>query len=667
MIPVFINSPEPMAKTRVMTTKDYSEKALKTLHRLGVLHVEESEELNPVDRAAISSQRREVSKLLACMDSVLAYIPEKERVALGEDIIVTYVRPFSELDSEVAALYTRLTNLHQGIVGHDEELNWLIELKRYFGALAGQSDFRLKDLSFSGGYLFSRVFALPSEIYETSHDKIKGYLLVSNTATVENETVLYVIARTKDQKIVESLVTDTAGKILKVPDEDLTLREFLGAVDGKIHDLEEELSRLHAELQSKTRENLERIALLRETLLAENERLSVLEKACEAKYVTLVEGWIPESNVESAISELKENIGYVFVDIREPEQAEEPPTRLRNPSGFKPFQSVVDLFGTPKYREWDPTPIVAYSFAIFFGLMAADVVYAIGIILGTRFLLGKFVDDPETDGFKLFQKLLYTCGGVALVFGLLTGNYLGDMPSKFFGVESLALVEGVQQMLGDPLKFIVLSLVLGFIHVNIAHLLGFIRGVREKGVAPGKIGLFALQIGGIPWVIHNLLGIDIPLLSTLAYSILLYLVVVGVILVIVSSVMQKGAFLGGIFWIFDITGILGDIMSYCRIAGVGLATFYLAFCFNLIADLIGGAISGIIPGVVGIVISIIVMVVILLVLHALNLFLTGLASFIHSLRLCFVEFMFKFFEGGGREYSPFRLSTRTSVLVKGGA
>ena len=118
--------------------------------------------------------------------------------------------------------------------------------------------------------------------------------------------------------------------------------------------------------------------------------------------------------------------------------------------------------------------------------------------------------------------------------------------------------------------------------------------------------------------------------------------------------------MGSIFWLFDLTGILGDVMSYARIAGVGLATFYLAFCFNLIADLF----LGMIPGVAGVIIGIIIAVVILLVGHMINLVLGMLTGFIHSLRLCFVEFLFKFYEGGGRDYSPFRLRTQAPMVIR---
>jgi V/A-type H+-transporting ATPase subunit I len=130
----------------------------------------------------------------------------------------------------------------------------------------------------------------------------------------------------------------------------------------------------------------------------------------------------------------------------------------------------------------------------------------------------------------------------------------------------------------------------------------------------------------------------------------------GMVLVIVSSIIQSGG-LGAILWLFDVTGLLGDVMSYARLAGVGLATFYLASTFNMLA----GLFSEMIPGMAGVIIGGIMGVLIIVFGHTLNLVLTAITGFIHSLRLCFVEFLFKFYEGGGREYSPFKLKKRVAI------
>jgi V/A-type H+-transporting ATPase subunit I len=661
MIPLIVNTSDPMAKVRVVTTKDYSTKTLKTLHTVGVLHVEESEELKPVDKEAIEGERREIGELLTSINDILAYIPKGERVSLREDVEVIYTRPFDEVDSEVRLLCTKLSNVHQRATKLNMDIKELTELTKYLGSLERQADIRLQDLNFSGSYLFSRVFVFPNELFETSYPKLRDYILESLSGPVENETVLYAIAKVENQETIESVSSDGGAKILQIPEKDLTLREFLKAADGDIHSLEEELAKLHTEIESKTRENLEKLVLFREALSAETERLAVLAKACEAKYVTLIKGWIPESNVEATISELREKIGYVFIDARKPEQAEEPPTKMRNATAVKPFEVIVNLFGTPKYKEWDPTPVIAYSFAIFFGIMLGDVVYAALLMLfaylGLRFL----TDNPQSEGFKLFQRIIYISGGVGLVIGLLTGSYLGNF-YEFFGIESLTLAKLIKHWLSNPVYFIGLSLIIGLVHVNIAHVLALIRGRREgqKAIVPNKAGLFLLQIGAVPWIMHFILGMNLPLLTEQIYSILLYVAILGVVLIVASSFMEKGAFLGSIFWLFDITGILGDVMSYARLAGVGLATYYLAYCFNLMADLLSKMMPA---GVVQLIVGTLIFIVVLLLGHVLNLALSGITCFVHSLRLCFVEFLFKFYEGGGRAYSPFRLRARP-VSVK---
>jgi V/A-type H+-transporting ATPase subunit I len=299
--------------------------------------------------------------------------------------------------------------------------------------------------------------------------------------------------------------------------------------------------------------------------------------------------------------------------------------------------------------------------------MLCDVVYAIGLILAAKFGLSKFVDNAESEGFKLFRKVVYISSIAALVCGLLTGNYLGDF-NQLIGIESLALSRQVSEVLQNPMSFILISLVIGIVHVNIGHVLGFIKGIKdkEKGVMPNKIGIFLLQICGIPVIMHSMFGANIPFLNDQAYSIMMYILIASIVLIIISSVMQKGAFLGGIFWIFDLTGLLGDIMSYARLAGVGLATFYLGSVFNMMGSLLSNMISSLLPNIGGIIAGVIVMVIILIAGHALNLILSSLTGFIHSIRLCFVEFLFKFFEGGGQEYGPFRLKGRAPIMVKEG-
>lgn len=659
MIPLIVNTPDPMVKVRVVTPKDYSAQTLKALHTLGVLHVEESAELNPIDKEAIEQEKKRVTALLSNINDILAYLPKGERVLLGEDLDVVYGRPLDEIDSEVRALCTRLGKMHQVAARLSNVIEEMTELTRYLAPLGQQADVRLRDLSFSGGYLFSRVFVCPNEVFETQYARLREHLVDSIVVVLENETVLYAIGKTEQRQAVEVFVRDGGGRILLTPEKDLTLREFLDTAGSNVSNYNDELAKLRTEIETRTRENLKTLILFREALSAETERLAVLAKASEAKYVALMEGWVPEASSEDTISQLKANVGYVFVSAEKPETAGEPPTKFRNVRAFRPFEVVVKLFGVPQYKEWDPTPMISYSFPFFFGLMMNDVAYSAILLLFANRGLKKFVDDPETEGFKLFQRMLYISGGVGLIFGLLTGTYFGNFV-QLFGIESLALSGRIQSLLGNPIQFIILSILIGLIHVNIAHVLTLIKGIkaRSKGTVLSKVGLFLLEIGAIPLILHYLLRADVLPLPAQAYLVLLYVAAAGLVLIVASYLKMNGALLGGIFSLSEVTGILGDVMSYCRLAGVGLATFYLAYSFNLMATLL----PDMIPGAIRVVAGPLLAVLILLMGHVINAALSGISCFVHSLRLCFVEFLLKFYEGGGREYSPFRWRTRLAFV-----
>jgi len=635
------------------------EETLKALHGVGVLHVEQSSGLKPVDKAAIDDQRKEIGELSAFIDDVLGYVTEKREATPQDDIEVVYTRPFAEIRKEVKALHDRFGELHDKAAKVDVEIEALAEQTKYLTALTQRRDVSLKDLDFTGDYLFSRVFVLLAEGYENIRQETEKSLFESAAGTVDDETILHAIGKRKKLETIESLINGAGGRRLLVPDKDLTVNRFLDSGQGELDKLKERSARLHKELQGRVEEELSRIALLHGALEAEGQRLAVLAKAAEAKYVNLVEGWAPEDSVEAAIFELKKSIGYVFVDSREPGLSEEPPTKQRNPTPLKPFQLIVRLFGTPNYREWDPTPIIAYSFAIFFGLMIADVGYAIGLIVLARFLLPRFVGGASSEGVKQFQKLIYISAAVALTLGLLAGNYLGDV-YLFLGFENLALVSVVQQTLQSPITFVIMALLIGFIHVNIAHLIALIKGVkkRDAGLILNKVGLLLLQLG-IPFILRLMLRITLPLPAQI-YDISIYAMLAGVVLLVIGTIKQWGG-LGAILWLFDLTGLLGDIMSYSRLAGVGLATFYLGSAFNMLARLF----SDIIPvsGMAGVVLGTVIAVVILFIGHTINLLLGLITGFVHSLRLCFVEFLIKFYEGRGRDYTPFRLIKRQSILV----
>jgi len=663
MIPILVNTSEPMLKVRVVTVKDYSQKTLEYLQKLGVLHVEEARELSPVDRAAIEKEMNEVRTALNYLNNILEHLASEKTVFLPE---VIKPRPLSEITDQARKFHDSVSSLTRKYDRLQEEVVNLEYLGKYLGILAGETNASLKDLQYSGNYLFTDVLVLTEESYKTFSEKANQYLLQDTTIAADGDVVIYFIAMSENRMAIETMIREIGTTKLIIPDEELTLSEFIAQNDETIRKRERESEKLQQEIQKSIEGDLDQIVLFREILASENERLSVLQQACEARYVTLIEGFVPESNADAITSGLKEILDYAFIETRKPSPTDEPPTKLQNTRGIRPFEVIVSLFSLPKYGDWDPTPSVAYFFAFFFGLMLCDVVYSVGLIILARFLLDKLVDDPTTEGTGMFRNVLYISGTVSLVFGILSGTYLGDFLNMYFGVnlKTIALVEWVQAQISDPISFIVLSLIIGLVHLNIAHFLGLIKAIHEnnRGMILSKIGLFLLQIFGIPYIFKAMLGIQLFAFSAATYSTFAYPLIFSLVLIIVGAFMQMGA-LGAVFWIFDLTGILGDVMSYSRLAGVGLATYYLASSFNLLSHWVSSTISSLIPGVIGLTLAFIIGVIMLVIFHVFNLLLSSLAAFIHSLRLCFVEFLLKFYEGGGREYAPFHLKLRKEVIV----
>jgi V/A-type H+-transporting ATPase subunit I len=646
-----------MEKVRVITLKDSAEQAMKTLQKVGVLHIEEAKELKPVDREMIENARKEVTELLNFADTVLSYIPDDKKTIEGKDFDVIYTRPFKEISDEIKLIYNKAHSLSERTTKLEVEIKKLNDVKRYLEPVVAGSDLKLSDLHYDGDYLIARVFVMSAESFRSIEDRLKKYIFENMTVTVETEIICHTVGERKNLKTIETIITDAGGRFIDVPSGKGTVKEYLAANDSQIAELQSKMNELTAELQVKVGQDVERIILLREALLAEDERLTVLTKAAEAKYITLIEGWVPKTDVEQLSVQVKQDIESAYVDSREPEGSEQPPTKQDNYAGVTPFSLIVGLFGVPKYREWDPTPIVAYSFALFFGIMTADVLYALGIAAFATWVLPKFVDDPNSEGVKLFKRVLYTGSAVSGIIGLLTGSWFADFFPSVFGIE-MPSYPPVAAALGDPITFIIVACVIGFVHVNIAHAFALVQGIqsKNKGVIVTKVGFFLMQIFVILFAIASV-GI-VPAIAGMG-SIFLYGTYGSIAMLIIGVIMQVSYF-GVLMWVFELTGLIGDILSYSRLAGVGMAGFYLGKAINMLSNIL----RTLIPGPIGFVIGIFIAIGVLVFGHLINIVLSIQGGFVHSMRLCLVEFMFKFYEGGGSKYSPFSLKTGRSLLIK---
>lgn len=665
-LPIILSKPESMFKARIVTIKDELDKVLTSLHASEALHVREIKELKPLEKEVIEKKKFELEELLKIVERFISYVKKEQLIVIKEEIepytipelLIKYREPVKDLYSKLQTLAKRINELESNIENREEQ-------RKYLELISDKHpDISLKDLNYEGDMLFSKTIVLSKEREEEFREKI-GKLISS---VVEEETpdmhekVLVIVGLKRDLPRIKMFIRDLNIKLIEVPTVSETVSEYLKKLKKEIEEIRKKHDEISRSLEELIETNLKQAVILRIILENEIAKLMVLEKAVGAKYIAIIEGWIPESLREKLLYELHKNVKYFYVDFQKSEEREEPPTKMKNLKVLNFFEPLVKFYGIPKYKEWDPTPLVAYSFSAFFGIMLGDVIYGIFMLLVIRYVMDKLVENPESENYLLFKRMLYVAGFASIMGGIIFGSYMGNTLELLgFKIPPLA------PQLTDPLSLILASMVIGLVHVNVAHVLAFIKALKEKDKVTivSKLGLFLVEIFGIPYMLYKMVRFPVLPAPETFYNSLIYGVAVGIIFLAYSQILTM-RFFGSFMWIFDITGLLGDIMSYTRIAGVAFATIYLASSFNLMASMVISGFNNLVPGIVGLILGGIFGAIVFGLGHLLNLALGIIGPFIHSLRLCFVEFLPKFYEGGGIEYTPLRLVLRRRVLIKPG-
>ncbi len=328
---------------------------------------------------------------------------------------------------------------------------------------------------------------------------------------------------------------------------------------------------------------------------------------------------------------------------------------------------LVSMYSPPEYRELDPTPIIMPFFTLFFAVCLTDMGYGLIVSIFAAFLLKKV--PKQKTGFRKMLKVLLFSGLTTVVLGLLTGGIFGI---SFQGPLKHTVLGRIREsmMLFDPgtkngmMVFFALSLGLGWIHVFAGHIVAFIKQKRDEGVLAAildHVSWIVVLIGGLFLGLSQLKSmfkIDLTIPSIYP-QVGLYLLFAGLIVVFLFGGRKEESIIGkmgqGLMEVYGVSGLLGDILSYARLFALGLSTGVIAGVFNKLALMlkdIGG-----VPGWI-------FFVILLVVGHLFNVAINSLGSFIHTLRLQFVEFFGKFYSGGGEEFKPLKRELKYIMVEK---
>ena len=199
------------------------------------------------------------------------------------------------------------------------------------------------------------------------------------------------------------------------------------------------------------------------TIAADKEKIKT--KLLKTKRTFFLEGWMPERCMKKAAELLDAHECYYA--FRKPEAEEEVPVLLENKSFFRPTEAITEMYSLPSYWGFDPTSIYALFYIVFFGMMFSDAGYGLLMAIGCFVILKKF--DLEGTTWKMI-KLFFYCGISTFVWGALFGGWFGDVVTVFsstFLGKAAELKPLWFNPLDDPMKLLILSLILGVLHLFI--------------------------------------------------------------------------------------------------------------------------------------------------------------------------------------------------------
>ena len=590
---------------------------LEDIHDLGIVHITEKKDVS-------AESVREKINFIKRIDFSVKHL--KTKVTDGN--YSKDIKKNADADSlvkEVEKLYLDIDQNHQKLHQLNKELN----AQAVWGDFSVSTVNKLKDEGIE-----VRLYSINPKLFDEEWEKKYAVEKISFGGGNLNFAVFTQKGEEPDIKAEEVKMFERS----------------VSDIQAEINEIRAKIAADNKTLSKFAHDNIATLEYLRKEIENEKQYMKVYDEAEPAAdyKLMLLEGWIPVTSEDKA-KEYFESKRIVYLE-REPveEEVTEVPILMHNGYFAKMFEPIGRLFSLPAYNEIDLTVFFAPFFMLFFGFCLGDAGY--GIVLITVGAILKFKLDKE---WKPMLTLVQLLGLMTVIMGIVGGT--------FFGINLIETDLKFKDMFLDSNSMFWLALGLGVVQILFGMCIKMTNLIRKNGS-------FIYGVSTIGWMILVLSFVAMGMKAVLAYlkvdpetiASLTYLdtmssiagktALVGVALILLFNDPKANLgirILKGIWQLYDITGLFGDVLSYIRLFALGVSGAILGLVINNIA-----AEFLKIPYV-----GWVIFIVFLIIGHSGNILLSGLGSLVHPMRLTFVEFYKNAgWTGGGKEYKPFKKS-----------
>lgn len=584
---------------------------LTTLRELGVVHVKETNSvLDNAELQALLAERKQVSTAIRYCKNLNSQTKEVT-VAPARGLTkaegLKLVGKLEEMQEKQAMLQAAKVSLEKDIAYMD-----------IWGEFSYANIRRLKKAGFDVTF-----FSCPTSKYEPKWGEEYNAFLVNNF-----QSVTYFVTVTKTGTPI-----DIDAERPKMPDRGLAklhlaMEQLLDNIKVLNNQLKEYATKQYNTLVE-LEKNIQNEFNLSNTLVQTDREAG--------DKLMLLEGFVPTEEAP-AMEVALEKEGYYFqeLDIQDGDRV---PIKLKNNKFSRLYEPITKMFSLPNYTEFDPTPLFAPFFMLFFGLCFGDGGYGLLVLLACSFFKRKVNPD-----FKPYLTLFQYLGLAAIIVGTCTGSFFG------IALADVPALSKVKDYFVSSDNLMTFSIVIGLVQIIFGKTVAAFKMKAQKGVK--------YSIAPFAWVFvitALALAFGLPMLNLqlpeTVKTVFIGIAVIGLVVAYLYNSPGKNIFLNfgtGLWNTYNMaSGLLGDTLSYIRLFAIGLTGAILGGVFNQLAvDMTEG---------MNIVLRAVCMLLILLVGHAINIGLCTISSLVHPLRLIFVEYYKNAeFEGGGKEYRPFK-------------